>query len=546
MKLMKQFREFACVEGDRTAVWAEDRSLSYQQLNEESDRLAAWIDDTCGQDYGPVIVYGHKSASMPVCFLACAKSGRAYCPVDLGLPHSRVEEIRRLVDPKLILVTEGWEGPEGWEDPEGLIGGTGRSAAEAERNGGDGTVPTDGISGLVVAGPDRIREIGVTYERRISPERAVKEEELFYIIFTSGSTGAPKGVGVTCECLDHYLEWAVDLGWNRTWKNGRVFLNQAPFSFDLSVMDTYCCLACGGTLRLLDHETLSDYSKLMPFLAESQTGVWVSTPSFAEICLADRSFCQERLPKLKLFLFCGETLMPSTVLKLTERFPGAKIVNTYGPTEATVAVTQVEITEELARETLTQTGGQLPVGRVKPGSRIEIRKPDGSLAAEGEEGEIVILGDTVAAGYFRNEMLTKRSFFQGHREGERERGYRTGDLGMLAGGMLYCRGRLDSQVKLHGYRIELGDVEANLSGLPGILRAVVVPNIRAGAIRSLTAYVEAGRRRENERESVLRLKKELRLRLPDYMIPKKIVFVDQIPITANGKADRRQLEELAR
>lgn len=538
MKLMKQIREFACVEGERTAIWAEDRSLSYEQLDEESDRLAAWIDETCGEDFGPVMVYGHKSASMPVCFLACAKAGRAYCPVDLCFPQSRVEAIRELLQPKLILVTETGGG---FEEPE---------AAEEEMS--SLTVSGEGDNGQIVAGPEQILEIGASYERRISPEREVAGEDLFYMIFTSGSTGTPKGVQVTCDCLDHYLEWAVDLGLSRTWKAGRVFLNQAPFSFDLSVMDLYCCLACGGTLRMLDHDIQRDYSKLMPFLMNSGAGVWVSTPSFAEICLVDRSFCQERMPKLRLFLFCGETLTPSTALKLMERFPEARIINTYGPTESTVAVTQVEITEELARSALSSESGrsmesgQLPVGTVKPGSRIEIRRKDGSLAVEGEEGEIVILGDTVAAGYFQNEMLTKRSFFQCDFAGKTERGYRTGDLGLLSGGLLYCRGRMDSQVKLHGYRIELGDVEANLSGLPGIRRAVVIPNTREGAIKSLTAYVEGKRRSENERESALLLKKELRLRLPDYMIPKKIVFLDQIPVTSNGKADRKQLEGLAR
>ena len=121
-------------------------------------------------------------------------------------------------------------------------------------------------------------------------------------------------------------------------------MNQAPFFFDLSVMDLYTCLACGGTLWCLEKEVQEDYQKLMDSLKDSGAGVWVSTPSFAELCLADPGFEERLLPRLRAFLFCGETLPCATVRRLKSRFPQAVVVNTYGPTESTVAVTEVEIT----------------------------------------------------------------------------------------------------------------------------------------------------------------------------------------------------------
>ena len=175
------------------------------------------------------------------------------------------------------------------------------------------------------------------------------------IIFTSGSTGTPKGVKITADCLNHFLEWSVGLGGPAEEKQGAVFLNQAPFSFDLSVMDS---------------------------LKDSGAGVWVSTPSFTELCLADPGFEERLLPRLRAFLFCGETLPCATVRWLKSRFPQAVVVNTYGPTESTVAVTEVEITD-----TMAAGSSPLPVGRARPGTRIEIRNEKGAALPEGEQGE---------------------------------------------------------------------------------------------------------------------------------------------------------------
>lgn len=159
----------------------------------------------------------------------------------------------------------------------------------------------------------------------------------------------------------------MELGTNRKEKDGKVFLNQAPFSFDLSVMDLYTCLACGGTLVTMDRTVQADFSRLISFFKKSNIGVWVSTPSFADICLSDKNFSQALLPELSVFLFCGETLTNITAKKLQQCFPTVKIMNTYGPTETTVAVTEVLVSPELE-----EAENPLPVGRIKPGSFLEI------------------------------------------------------------------------------------------------------------------------------------------------------------------------------
>lgn len=499
MNILKQLAFYARNHGQNVAVRSGDSYFTYEQLDLYSSRLAGYIQQTCGSNKAPVVVYGHKEIYMILCFLASVKSGRAYCPLDKSMPEDRIRVIINETDPSMIFALED-----------------------------DVSFSNDAVS------LQQTIEIINTTKETAPLSLQVKSEDVFYIIFTSGSTGNPKGVQITADNLNNYLEWSVDLGTSRRDKQGKVFLNQAPFSFDLSVMDLYTCLACGGTLYLLDKETQMDFKKLTGSLKESQAAVWVSTPSFAEMCLADHQIDSRLMPQMEVFLFCGETLPVKTAEKLMERFPDAAIINTYGPTESTVAVTEIRITKEM-----TEENQPLPVGRAKPGTFLEILREDGSAAETGESGEIVISGNTVSAGYFKRDDLTRAAFFtslSGYRA------YRTGDRGYLdQAGYLHYQGRMDLQVKLNGYRIEMEDIEQNLIRLDGITCAVVVPSVRDGKVRSLTAFVTGEKTPENSNIFSKNMKERLKAYLPAYMIPKKILYIDKMPVTQNGKIDRKQL-----
>lgn len=494
INIIERIREYAQLQPDTVAVCSNGESITYKELEDYSNRLALYIENICGANKNAVAVYGHKSPYMLVCFLALVKSGRGYCPIDISVPKERVDMILAALDSTICLAVE----PIQVEDKKAI-----------------------GLEELVAAMK--------ADAEMISPEAVLARNQVYYMIFTSGSTGVPKGVMITRQNLEYYLDWSVDLGNRFEDKRGKVFLNQAPFSFDLSVMDVYTCLACGGTLWTLDKETQMDYKALYESLGKSNVSVFVSTPSFAEICMSDPVFSEELLPSMELFLFCGETLTNQTAKKLRKRFSKAIIMNTYGPTESTVAVTQVLVTDEMA-----ETVSPLPVGTAKPGTWIEIHDEEGNLLPDGEKGEIHILGNTVSCGYYKNPEGTRKAFYETEREGMKTAGYRTGDEGYLENGMLYYGGRIDLQIKLHGYRIEIEDIENNIVKLPGVRQAVVVPNIRKGAVKSLTGFVVAD---DESRD----LKEELAAFLPSYMIPKKIVFLDKIPMTNNGKADRKQL-----
>jgi D-alanine--poly(phosphoribitol) ligase subunit 1 len=565
LNIIKQLEQYASLYPQRIAVRCGDETITYKELWYDSEQLALWLMRQEGDTGHPVAVYGHKHPWMVVCFLACVKSGRAYCPIDISVPDARVELILQALPSGIVLATETLCVDAGEKQ---II--TRKELAQIFDN---PLRNPDGESEQ--AEPKAHTNYNANHNAKQNPEPNVTAEEskwvsgseTFYIIFTSGSTGTPKGVQISADCLNHYLDWSIGLGNRPEEKNGLVFLNQAPFSFDLSVMDLYTALASGGTLYCLEKTVQGDYRKLMEALEQSKAGVWVSTPSFAELCLAEPCFSSELMTQMQVFLFCGETLANRTAEKLQKRFPDAVIVNTYGPTESTVAVTDVLVTENLC-----QNENPLPVGRAKKGTSIEIWDPDGRTLPDGEKGEIIILGNTVSTGYYGRPDLTEKAFFTCNKSGL-DRGYHTGDKGYLKDGMLYYCGRMDLQIKLHGYRIELEDIENNIRKLPGIAHAVVLPNSRGGKITSLTAYIvrqeddsqnhpaelsegDRGQTRsaapdmDNKmvppgrtasREETAQLRNDLQSFLPDYMIPKKFVILEWMPVTGNGKADRKRL-----
>lgn len=482
----------AKTEPGRTAVKSSDCAISYGELWEKSDRLAELLSERLKNNKKPVMVYGHKNPQMIVCFLACVKSGRAYCPVDISMPKTRIEDIANTIQNDIILASEPLE-----------------------------------MEGFEIYSTDYIEE-EIKNVKAVSREKRVSGDDTFYIIFTSGSTGKPKGVQISADNLKNFLRWSgclIDEALHGKERNG-VFINQAPFSFDLSVMDLYNSLVSGGTLLCLEKKLQADTAALFEYMKKGKGEVWVSTPSFADMCLADKSFNGENFKDIKLFLFCGERLSKETAGKLMERFPDAKVINSYGPTESTVAVTAVEITPSMLKaEEL------LPIGKPKEGTEIMF---------DGEE--IIITGDTVAKGYFMDPEKTGKVFFtvKDHK-GNEKKAYRTGDSGYFKDGYYYCSGRIDLQVKLHGYRIELGDIESNLMEIPDVEAAAVIPRYDGEKIRNLVSFIKAPALSGTFKEGRL-LRNMLKEKLPAYMIPKNVIFVSEMPMTANGKLDRKKLE----
>src|SRR5215471_14251661 len=455
--------------------------LSYGELGRRSDALAVHLTNRFGDDRSPIAVLGHREPEMLVAFLGAVKSGRPYIPLDTALPRQRIEKILAISSPGLLLT------------------------------------------------PEDVAQLSVFAAH--PPANSMRRDDPFYILFTSGSTGEPKGVIITLGCLEHFVAWMLEE--QKFLPLGETFLNTAPFSFDLSVMDLYCSLATGGILFSASRDLVANPKMLYRALANSDASTWVSTPSFAQMCLVEEKFAQAMLPRIRRFLFCGETLAPQTAAQLLDRFPQARVWNMYGPTEATVATTSIQI-----NDSILQKYSALPVGRVMPGTQILVVDQNCHELPANERGELIIAGPNVSPGYVGRPDLTAHAFFE--RRGQRA--YKTGDLGRFRDGLLFFEGRIDEQIKLSGYRVELGDVETNLRMLPAVRDAVVIPVIKNGTAQSLTACVLLGARNEtSDFQLAHSLRTQLGERLPTYMLPRKFVFLDMFPMTTNGKVDRTAL-----
>ncbi len=481
MNLIQRIDHWATAAPEAIAHLSGDSTLTYSELRRRSDVLASCLIKRFGNDRRPIAVLGHREPEMLIAFLGVVKSGRPYVPIDTALPQTRIDQI---------------------------------------------LASSHAASSLT---PDQIRQFSAGELR--GPTTLVEKNDPFYILFTSGSTGEPKGVIITLACLEHFISWM--LAEQQFGKRAEVFLNQAPFSFDLSVLDLYCSLVTGGTLFSISRDLIENPKNLYRALASSGVTTWVSTPSFAQMCLVEDKFTEAMLPRVQRFLFCGETLAPHTAVQLLARFPQAQVWNMYGPTEATVATTSIHIDPAILEKY-----SPLPVGRVMPGTKIFIVDENSAELPANERGEIIIAGPNVSPGYVGRPDLAARAFF----EYRGLRAYKTGDLGRFRDTLLFFEGRIDEQIKLSGYRIELGDVEVNLRALPTVRDAVVIPVIKNRAAQSLTAFVTLLARNETSDFKLAHdLRSQLGERLPAYMLPRKFIFLDTFPITANGKVDRAAL-----
>lgn len=480
---------------EKIAVAGSDRDLTWAELKEQVERLVELLRQLPIPEGEPVIIYGHKESFFPVALLACYLGRFTYTPIDRIYPAERVRRILSITGAHVIINCTGEALPENI-----------RCAAEIRHA---GTLLRHEPFGVPVARTD------------FSPDY------LQYIMFTSGSTGEPKGVQILRSSVNFFVNWAAaDFGVT----GADVLLNQAPFTFDVSLCDLLLAFALGGTLVLTDAAVAKDQEVFLNRVAAYGCTVWTSTPSFAYMYLRHPRFNAAHLPGLKTFLFMGEELPARTCTLLHRQFPSCRVLNAYGPTEATIVTTLVEITPELAA-----AGASVPIGYPMRGSTLLIDNGEGLT----KEGELIICGPHVSPGYFNRADLNEKKF--SHYNGQRA--FRTGDLAFRGGDMIYFLGRNDDQIKLHGYRIELDEISAALCDQQVVDDAVTVPLKRGHEVKKIISFVKAA---GQPRGSDLRplVQDPLQQRLPYYMIPAEVIVVDDFPYTVSHKIDRNALVEL--
>ena len=353
------------------------------------------------------------------------------------------------------------------------------------------------------------------------------DTDLVYANFTSGSTGTPKAVGVSHRCVIDFISCFVET-FNITADEN--LANQAPFDFDVSVKDIFSGVFTGAAVHLVPKMFFSFPTKLLDYLEERQitTLIW----AVSALCIISTldGFSYKVPSKLKKIMFSGE-VMPIKHLHIWQKYvPDAQYINLYGPTEITCNCTYHIITEKI------DENGVIPMGIPFKNEKVFLLDEENKLITEPDlEGEICVSGTCVAPGYYNNWSKTNEVFVQNPVQNlYYERIYRTGDLGKLGkDGLFYYCGRKDFQIKLNGHRIELPEVEGAIMEIPDITRCCCI--FEAGKV---TAFYTGA---ELEKKDII---KDLRQKLPVFMIPADIIHLDEFVLNKNGKIDRNVLKEM--
>jgi amino acid adenylation domain-containing protein len=493
---------------DALAVLATDEPpLTYSQLNQRISATAAEL-RACGVQLGDrVAVLSERGPDLVVAVMAAMHAGAAYVPVDPHHPADRIAHV--LADAGVAAVLTG----EASETLETVIG--------------DLPVITVGS--------------GQPTPPSVATPPAPSGHDLAYVIYTSGSTGTPKGVAVEHHSVINRLDWMqrrYPIG------PGDVILQKTPVTFDVSVWELFWWARQGAAVALLPPGGEKDPREILGAIAESRVTVTHFVPSmltpFLDL-LEQSPEAVDQAASLRLVFCSGEALRPQQVNRFNRLFahrgtPAPALVNLYGPTEACVDVSFYDCPNDP-----DQSVSRIPIGRPIDNTRLYVLGRSDQPQPVGAPGELCIAGAGLARGYLnRPQLQADRFVADPFHPGERM--YRTGDLARwCADGQLEYLGRIDRQVKIRGNRVEPGEIENALTGIPGILDAAVVAEESESRGTQLIAFVVAGAEVDTGT-----LRSQLAQRVPDYLIPAQFCGVEAIPVTSSGKADRTALLAAAR
>jgi amino acid adenylation domain-containing protein len=498
------FRRVAAENPDAVAVVGESERLSYAELDARADALAAVLVERGVRLEDPVALFMNRSVEAVVALLAILRAGGAYAPLDKAAPKSRLLFLLQDLQPRLILAHRDLAPllPE-TKFPVLIL----EDIADAPKPSAQVPAP--------VPGP----------------------ENLAYIIYTSGSTGQPKGVQVVHRnilrlvCGADYARFGAD----------RVFLQMAPLSFDAATFEIWGALLRGGRCVLFPDEGVPQPAKLAELIRrEKATTAWLTASLFNT--LVDQA--PECLSGLEEILTGGEALSVAHVRRALELLPKTRLINGYGPTETTTFACTHAIPRILEDGALS-----IPIGRPIANTQVYILDAQTRPVPVGHEGELHIGGDGVARGYLRRPELTAERFVPNPFAALAAPAaspvlYKTGDRARwLPNGSVEFLGRRDFQVKIRGFRIELSEIEAVLRRHPQVRECAVVAHREPERDARLVAHIvpDSALSKPERDELPGLLRQFLAKQLPDYMVPAFFTILAALPLTANGKVDRRAL-----
>ena len=486
---------------DATAVAGDGPVQTYAELWRHAGRMAAVLADAGVGPGDQVAIWATRTAPVVAAALGVMALGAAYIPIDPTYPAARVRRILEVGRPKVMVCA----------DPNALAGSLPRGVATVDTHEG----PREGADLAPVADQDQIA----------------------YTVFTSGSTGLPKGVLVGHRALVNYLGWARELTGFEPEDSTPLF---ASLGFDHAVTCLWLPLMVGGSVQLV-----ADSWDPRPWITPRDHPFAFVKITPSHVRLFERIARPDYRAITRTVMFGGERLDAELVASLGDRLDGVRLLNHYGPTEATVGCTAYPFERASVAEDADVTG-VLPIGTPVWNSRAYVVGEDLAPVPLGGDGELVLVGDCVAAGYLGGDDEDRSRFFDGSQiaAGESARAYRTGDLCTVRDGTLHYLGRLDEQVKVGGYRIEIQEVRSLVLSVPGVAHAAVtVAPTGAGGMARLELFVVAAE--GAGADLVTRVLERLRAELPSAAVPERVHLVPNLVVNAHGKWDVQATRALA-
>ncbi|MDB6444372.1 amino acid adenylation domain-containing protein [Pseudomonas sp. 21TX0197] len=501
---------------EQIALSFEQTRLSYRELRNGCAQLTQWLHRQGIGQGDRVAIMMPRSPELIVALLGVVQAGAAYVPIDLSYPHDRIRLILEDSQPSLVLFADA----------------SAHLAPLASQG-----VKRHWDSVVSEFDDDLARHLALVSTLAAT----IADEDNAYVLYTSGSTGRPKGVAMPHRALTNMILWQNRRQDEDSSAAPLKTLQYSPISFDVSFQEIFSTLCCGAELALIDEGLRYDFIRLLKFIGEHAVNrlflPYVAFQGLAEVAQQ----LGIRPVSLRQISVAGEQLkITGEIRALIDGLDDCRVENHYGPTEAHV-VTSLKL------EGATATWPSMPpIGAPIDGVRMHVLDAAGEACPVGVMGDLYIEGTCLANGYWNRPDLTDERFVYRQLDGRTRRLYETGDIGFyLPWGDLVYQGRSDAQVKIRGYRVELGEIELAMLGSArfgaDIQQVAVIDKTAADGTRYLVGFVQA---MPGCQPDLDQLKAEMRLALPDYMVPNTLVGIARIPLGPTGKIDRRRLQEV--
>lgn len=522
LNLAKHVHEHATSDPRRLALFGEGQSLDYGEVARRAANLASALRagdafQNLGSQRPYVGVIASRSIDACVAVLGCAWAGATYLPIGTKTPEDRLRRLMSLCQLSALVA----DAP-----------GSRLLSAAARTEGAPETIiapKPDRLRDLVGQPGLRLLDLHALPDSPAPPLYAFEPTDLAYVMFTSGTTGVPKGVMISQAAVDAFIAM---IGERLKLTPEDRTLEVTELGFDVSVLNMFATWQAKASLHVLPAVRVMN---AVAFAREQRLTVWSSTPSLIALLRQIKAMTPNALPDLRLAIFIGEPLSKSTLFAVREAAPSCVIEDLYGPTETTVVNTGQRIELE-GTYVVTPKRDVMSIGTALPGNRAEVLNASGHTAEVREVGELALAGVQLAEGYLAAPELTAKKFpvLDG------TRWYLTGDSAFRdAEGNLHHLGRIDNQVKILGNRVELEEIEAHVRDVTGLSLVAALPwPTREGVHHGLVVCLAGEHRVEDE--TILTGLKE---RVPAYMLPSRLIWVDAMPTNSNGKIDRRALVE---